>query len=60
MRIYQNKIENISKKLEIYNEIGIIIKLDKKNKINNSIKFLWNNIFNLKYVQGKYNQAYNN
>lgn len=60
MRIYWNKIENIFKKLEIYNEIGIIIKLDKMNRINSLIKFLWNSIFNLKFVQEKFNQAYNN
>lgn len=37
MKIYYNKIVNTFKKLEIYKKIGITIKLDKKNKINNLI-----------------------
>lgn len=37
MRINYNKIVNTFKKLEIYKKIGIIIKLDKKKKINNLI-----------------------
>lgn len=37
MKIYYNKIVNTFRKLEIYKKVGIIIKLDRKRKINNLI-----------------------